>query len=141
MRKNSLVLIVLLLVAPWQIWAQGCSNIPKIPSNLGKGYDIVFGNPSSNNVDPGFKFDVVAFDFKDGATTDDKKFLVPDGIVFQKSPPSTYNSAVGEFRGTQSYQNDLKLNAIIGGDYDGDATKQAFRASIAFKNMQQKISK
>lgn len=142
MKNYSIIFIVLLLVSPLHVIAQDCSNnTPKIPSYLGKGYDIVYGNPSTNTIDPGFRYEVIAFDYKDGITTEDKKFLLPDGISFQKSQSCSYSSSVSEFRGTQSYQNDLKINVKVGGGYDGAAVKASFTASMGYKNMEQKIEK
>lgn len=145
MKRFSLIFIVLVLGMPLQLLAQACtassSNTPKIPSYLGKGYDIVFGNPSMNIVDPGFKFEVISFDYKNGVTTEDKKFLLPDGISFQKTQSCSYSSTVNEFRGTKSYQDDLKASVKIGGGYDGEGFKAAFSASLAFKNIDQKIEK
>lgn len=133
----------MLLTGPLQILTQDCSstasNTPKIPNYLGKGYDVVQGNPSTNSIDPGFKYEVIVFDYKTGATTEDKKFILPDGISFQKSQSCSYSSTVSEFRGTQSYQEDLKVNVKIGGGYDGPAVKASFTASTGYKNMQKKI--
>lgn len=144
MKKHSVILVILLLVAPLHVWAQDClnlPNIPKIPNYLGKGYDIVFGNPTDVTVDPGFKYDVIVFDYKDKVTTEDKNFLIPDGISYQKTQSCFLTSTVNEFKGTQSYQNNLKLSAKIGGGYDGEGAKASFTASAGFKSMQQKIEK
>lgn len=84
MKNYSIIFIVLLLVSPLHVIAQDCSNnTPKIPSYLGKGYDIVYGNPSTNTIDPGFRYEVIAFDYKDGITTEDKKFLCLTESLFR----------------------------------------------------------
>jgi hypothetical protein len=86
---------------------------------LGKGYDLVFGNPITNIVDPGFRYEVVAFDYKSEITTEDGKFIIPDGISYSQVQSCSFSSTVREFRGTQSYQNELKASVKIGGGYNG----------------------
>lgn len=75
--------VILLLTALFQVQCQDdCSNIAKIPAYLGKGYDVVFGNPSSGGVDPGFKYDVFTLLYKNGDRTDSPQFLIPDSVTF-----------------------------------------------------------
>ena len=122
-----------------RISSQPCSNLPKIPSYLGKGYDIVFGNPSTNTVDPGFRYEVVVFDYNKGITTEDRSFLIPDDISYSKVQSCSYSSTVSQFRGTKSYQNELKVNVKVGGGYDGPAFKASFTASTGYRDMERKI--
>lgn len=68
----ALMFTVLLIAGPLEVFSADCSSAPRIPSYLGRGYDVVFGNPSTDSVDPGFRYDVIVFDYKTGATTEDK---------------------------------------------------------------------
>ncbi len=135
----ALMFTVLLIAGPLEVFSADCSSAPRIPSYLGRGYDVVFGNPSTDSVDPGFRYDVIVFDYKTGATTEDRSFSIPDGVSPQKTQSCTYISQVSEFRGTQSYQNDLKVNVKIGGGYEGPAVQASFTASMGYKNMEQKF--
>ena len=70
-------------------------NIPdglKTMPNLGfllSGYDLMFGNPlptSASGVltsDPGFRLPIFASDFSKGQTTQDNRYLVPNGMSFR----------------------------------------------------------
>lgn len=89
--KIATLTLCLLVV---HISSQGCKNADHIPSYLGKGYDILFGNPSTTTVDPGFRYEVVVFDYNKGITTEDKSFLIPDDISFSKVQSCSYSSTV-----------------------------------------------
>lgn len=66
---------------------------PRIPLYIGKGYDILLGNPlSSEDVDPGFRHEVFDFTFSKGETTEDGKYLLPDGISHRKTTACSFSS-------------------------------------------------
>jgi|688.fasta_scaffold453656_1 hypothetical protein len=91
--KNKLVLLILFCLLS-QAFSEDCSNIPRIPSYLGRGYDIVLGNPLSSGVDPGFRYDVISFDYSGCNKTEDNKFLVPKGISTQKAQSCSFKAEV-----------------------------------------------
>ncbi len=96
------------------------------------------GNPMSNGVDPGFRYEVITLDYTGCLKTEDNAFLVPNGISYQKSQSCSYSSDVSEYRGTQSYQNELKTLVTIGGGYSGVGFKAAFSASFGYKSVESK---
>ena len=50
----------------------------KLPSYLGKGYDLLKGNPFTDKVDEGFRASIFDFSYAKNLTTDDGKYLIPD---------------------------------------------------------------
>lgn len=50
----------------------------KLPIYVGRGYDLLEGNPLSNKVDPGFSQGIFAFNYNKEKTTDDDRYLIPD---------------------------------------------------------------
>jgi len=51
--------IVLLLV----VTLQSPTDLPKLPLYIGRGYDLLEGNPLSNKVDPGFSHGIFLFKY------------------------------------------------------------------------------
>ena len=91
MARLTKIGLLLLTLAVFQGFGQDCSNIAKFPMFLGRGYDIIYGNPSTNTIDSGFRAPVITFDYKDGTMTEDKKFMIPDGYSLKRSPECSYN--------------------------------------------------
>jgi len=54
--------------------------LKKLPEFLGRGYDIMTGNPFSNKNDDGFinKYNPFVLSYNLGKTTSDGSFLIPD---------------------------------------------------------------
>ena len=95
---------------------QSTSNlgIPKIPMYVGSSYHILYGNPKSEyGLDPGFYHPVFEFSYTKNKTTEDEKFQIPDETTSHKMSTCSFTSDVSSFRGTQSYQEDLKKIAQV----------------------------
>lgn len=45
------------------------SNIPKLPLFIGRGYNILTGNPLNEGVDPGYQHEIFKFSYKKNSTT------------------------------------------------------------------------
>ncbi len=64
MEKNSLKVVLFLLLA---LGIAG-QQTPRLPIYLGRGYNIVLGNPVSSSLDNGFEFSVYSFAFRNTTT-------------------------------------------------------------------------
>ena len=76
LRLFLLLKALLCLTIGFQIEENSASQ--RLPSFLGHGYDLMMGNPYSDHTDKGFKVPIFDFTYKDGQTTDDEEFLIPD---------------------------------------------------------------
>lgn len=101
---------------------------------VGKGYDIMFGNPhatrASAGADPGFRapvFDLTVYNT--GGKTPDQRYLVPDGISVSKCSKCNLNFQMTDIAGSSSYQNSLEVDVNIKAKYDG----ASFSASTDYK--------
>lgn len=106
--------------------------LPKLPLYVGKGYNILIGNPSSEGIDPGFQHEVLEFTYNKNVTTEDGKYLLPDGVSHRKTTACSFSTEINQYRGTQSYQNELKTKAQIGAGYNGILFKASFSQSISY---------
>lgn len=103
---------------------------------MGRSYDLLSGNPLSDQVDPGFEHSIFEFSYNDRDTTEDGKYLVPDGVSHRKVSSCTFSTDVRTYRGTQTYQEDLKTKATISGGYKGSLVEAAFSSSSTYQSMQ-----
>jgi hypothetical protein len=53
---------------------------PKLPVYIARGYNILKGNPFTNIADPGFTSSIFKPTYNKGLTTEDQRFLLPDGV-------------------------------------------------------------
>lgn len=113
---------------------QNCQGAPKISEYLGRGYDIYLGNPLMGEVDLGFKYEVIDLAYN-GKKTEDNKFLIPDKISARKISSCSFKSDASEFRGTQSYQDQLKAMVSVGGGFEASGFALAFTSSVGFRRM------
>lgn len=89
-------------------------GIPKIPMYVGSSYHILYGNPKSEyGLDPGFYHPVFEFSYTKNKTTEDEKFIIPDETTSHRMSTCSFTTEVNSFRGTQSYQEDLKKIAQV----------------------------
>lgn len=109
----------------------GPQNITRLPVFVGRGYDLLRGNPLSDTVDPGFTHSIFDNTYLSSTVTEDGKYLVPDGVTHKKVSSCSFSSTVKIFRGTKSYQEDLKTKVRIGAGYNG-LVQAAFSASTGF---------
>ena len=108
---------------------------PKLPLYVGRSYDLLTGNPLSDQVDPGFQHSIFEFSYNDKDTTEDGRYLIPDGVSHRKVSSCTFSTDVRTYRGTQSYSEELKAKATISGGYKGGLVNAAFSASSTYDHV------
>jgi hypothetical protein len=108
----------------------------RLPLYVGRSYNLLSGNPLSDQVDPGFEHAIFEFSYINKDTTEDGKYLVPDGVSNRKVSSCTFSTDIRTYRGTQSYQEDLKVKATISGEYKGSLVDGAFSSSASYQFMQ-----
>jgi hypothetical protein len=104
----------------------------RLPLYVGRSYDLLSGNPLSDQVDPGFEHSIFEFSYNEKDTTEDGKYLVPDGVSHRKVSSCTFSTDIRTYRGTQSYQEALKTKATISGGYKGALVEAAFSSSASY---------
>lgn len=108
---------------------------PKLPLYAGRSYDLLTGNPLSNQVDPGFMHSIFDFTYNKKVTTEDGKYLIPDGVSHRKVSSCTFSTDVRTYRGTQSYSEELTTKATVSGGYNGPIISAAFSASTTYDHV------
>ena len=83
---------------------QTLEDTPKLPLYVGRSYNLLEGNPLSDQVDPGFQHPIFEFSYNNRSTTEDGKYLVPDGVSHRKVSSCSFATNVQTYRGTKSYQ-------------------------------------
>lgn len=53
-------------------------------------------------------------------------------MAHRKTTACSFSTQISEYRGTQSYQSDLKIKAQIGGGYTGPLFKASFSQSTTY---------
>lgn len=128
---DKAILVVLVLTA-----VSSQLELPKLPLYVGRSYNLLEGNPLSDQVDPGFQHSIFQFTYNDSETTEDGKFLIPDGVSHRKVSSCSFSTDVQTYRGTKSYQENLKEVTKISGGYDGSLIKAAFSFSSSYEHLQ-----
>jgi hypothetical protein len=104
---------------------------------LASGYNIFYGNPLSQGVDPGFGKSSQIFDFDYGKkkVTDDLRYLQPDGVDIKNENKCTMSFSSSQM----SSESDIKstFQNTISGSVEGSygAFSGAFRADATFNRM------
>lgn len=80
------------------------SGLPEIPNYVGKSYNLAKGNPMAKSIDTGFLADVFQITYNEGRTTEDGKYIVPDGVTRSQVSACAFTSEEKIYRGTQSYR-------------------------------------
>lgn len=124
-----------MLIALLALVSLAVNEPQRLPLYVGRSYDLLTGNPLSDQVDPGFDHSIFEFSYNNKATTEDGKYLVPDGVSHRKVSSCSFSTDVRTYRGTQSYQEDLKTKATISGGYKGALVEAAFSASSSYEAM------
>lgn len=75
-------------------------EIPKLPIYVGRSYDLINGNPLDDQVDPGFEHSIFEFTYNNNETTEDGKYLIPDGVSHRKVTSCTFSTDIQTYRGT-----------------------------------------
>ena len=71
---KTLVILICVTIA----FGQSGNDPTRLPLYIGRGYDVLEGNPLSSKVDPGFAQGIFVLKYTEGKTTEDGKYLVPD---------------------------------------------------------------
>ena len=103
---------------------------------MGVGYNILKGNPLSNNGDIGFVNPILKITYNEGQVTQDNKYLVPDGFTHRLMSSCSFNSEVSEYRGTQSYEAEILKNVEAKQGESATAFSTAFSLSQNYKNLE-----
>ena len=137
MEANCYALIYLCFVLmSCGVSADNPTTPPRLPIYIGRGYNILLGNPiSDEGVDPGFNHEIFDFTYKNGEETEDGKYSLPDDISHRKTTACSFSTEISQFRGTESYQTDLKTKASIGGGYSGTLFKASFSQSTTYEKI------
>ena len=98
MVKASIICFILLCAA------LSLEETPKLPIYVGRSYDLLLGNPLSDRVDPGFQHSIFDFTYNSKETTEDGRYLIPDGVSHRKVSSCSFSTDIQTFRGTKSYQ-------------------------------------
>ena len=114
--------------------------IPKLPVHVGKGYDILHGNPLAETIDPGFQNQIFSYSYKQKRTTEDGKYLIPDGMRATVEASCTFGSDSKEVTGVKSYQDSLKASVSVEGGYDGGIASASFTASVDYQSAKEETS-
>ena len=77
---------------------------PRLLSFLGKGYNLISGNPYTDKIDEGFRTTVFDFAYSKKLTTDDGKYLIPDFTYSSLGKSCSLEAKTSSFSGTESYQ-------------------------------------
>ena len=116
------------------------SCIPKLPLHVGNGYDIFYGNPFTNKLDPGFRSQIFSFTYSSQQQTNDESYLIPDGMRSTTESACAFDSKSQEITGAQSYQESLKQAVSVEGGYDNGIAAVSFTASVAYKSTQEMMT-
>lgn len=81
---------------------------------LGSSYNLINGNPKSEyGLDPGFAHPIFNYEYTKQQTTEDGKYLIPNGVSSHKMASCSFTTDINAFRGTKSYQVDLHKIATL----------------------------
>ena len=112
---KTLVILICVTIA----FGQSGNDPTRLPLYIGRGYDVLEGNPLSSKVDPGFEQGIFVLKYTEGKTTEDGRYLVPDEAQSRQVSSCFLSSNTQTYRGTQSYQSELKTKVAISGGYKG----------------------
>jgi hypothetical protein len=116
-------------------YLQAVKDPQKLPLYVGRSYDLLSGNPLSDQVDPGFEHSIFEFSYNNKDTTEDGRYLIPDGVSHRKVSSCTFSTDIRTYRGTESYQQELKTKATISGGYKGALVEAAFSSSASYQSI------
>ena len=86
-------------------------DLPKLPLYVGRGYDVLEGNPLSSKVDPGFEQGIFVFKYNQKKVTEDGRYAIADEVQSHQAFSCLFSTKIQTYRGTQSYQSELKTKA------------------------------
>jgi len=118
------------------------ASVPRFPNAryLGMGYNLIKGDPSNNDHDTGFTFEVMQLTWNNHEMTSGHRFEIPDDIQALQSKSCSFESEVTKVHGSRSYQNSLSVAVSVEGGYTGLIASARFSASTSYSRMSQSTS-
>eukprot|EP01084_Bolivina_argentea_P050123 92155_1 len=111
---------------------------------LGRGYNLVKGNPQSiygkPAKDPGFESSIFDFSYTSGTRTSDEIYLIPDCTHGHTLSICQFTSSQSTYRGVISYSKHLSQAISISGPYSQQLTNVSFSNSASYKTINQATS-
>jgi hypothetical protein len=95
------------------------------------------GNPKSDKIDPGFRSKVFTLKYDQNLRTEDRFFVIPNGMIANNRFSGSMTSKFSEYSGTKSYQSSLKVLVDVAGGYSGPVFSAGFSASADYQNFYQ----
>ena len=108
-------------------------NAQRIPSFLGKSYNLLKGNPLADKIDPGFGYTIFDFAYTQSRTTDDGRYMVPDFTNPTDATSCSLETHAEAFSGTLSYQQYLR-NILNIDTHAGFLVESSFSFSSDFSS-------
>ena len=72
---------------------------PKLPMYVGVSYNILYGNPMTDHIDPGFQHQIFDFTYDKQELSDDRRYLVPDQVTERQATYCEFASTSANFTG------------------------------------------
>ncbi|KAJ8302809.1 hypothetical protein KUTeg_019205 [Tegillarca granosa] len=109
---------------------------------IGRGYDLYFGNPLSEDgvVDQGFRLPVIDLPFSFRFTSDGE-YRIPDNVDVISEPSASFSSSYYQVKSESDYQSMLKVDASVNAHASGFGLSGSFSASFAYQNSKRNIEK
>jgi hypothetical protein len=113
-------------------------NMQNCGAYVGSGYDIYFGFPYANGVDPGYRGQVLDLTkYEEGKRTSDQRLLIPDGAEVKRCDACSSSFSSSLITGMSSLKKDLDVSVSVSGSYGGGA----FSASVDYQKAESSLSK
>lgn len=80
--KSALLLLICIV---------GCAYGDDLPDFLGRGYNIMTGNPTSNSLDPGFRYNPFILKNSQQRKIDSTNYTYPDAATILKQPSCSFH--------------------------------------------------
>jgi hypothetical protein len=128
MSKSLFLLLVVALI-------EANGQKPILPGFYGVGYDIIRGNPLTNDYDPGFRSQLFEFTFNQNRETEDTLYKVPDYVTARTKNLCSRRATSNEYASTADYQKQLRNLVQVSSEYDGLVVKASFSVSTEYKKM------
>ena len=102
---------------------------------LGRGYDLVKGNPQpavSDGVDHGWVSQIMNLTYNDGDSTSDQRYSIPDGTEGESESGCDFTGKAYINHGQQSYSSYLSTSISYSESENAIIEKESFSASTTF---------
>ena len=112
----------------------------RIPVKIGRGYDILKGNPLSDGEDPGVKSaQIIKLNFDNSKSTSDGKFLIPDEIDGIQQSQCSNDDTLSEIDSMKEYSQKLSEKIKASGSYGGGLFSVSFSSSVDYEKIQNSV--